>query len=180
MQAERWDDAASWIDDAVRHHERDAHLRLLLAEAHASRGSRERAASAWRAAMDLDDSLEWTHGRQAALQLALAYFASGHFEETEEISRIALEHHPSDAAFWNLLGLAQQAGGNLAEARDSFLKACDHDGGRAEYRNNLGRAYAAVGDLPQAEQEFIHALTLEPELPAAQANLAQVRKLLRK
>ncbi len=179
IDTKRWDDAASWIDDAVRHHERDAYLRLLLAQAHAGRGAHQRAAEAWRAAMDLDQSLDWAHGRQAALQLALARLEAKSFAEVATICHDALEHDPADAAFWNLLGLSQQASGDVAEARDSFLKACDHDDSRAEYRNNLGRAYAAVGNLPQAEQEFVHALTLEPDLPAAQANLAQVRKLLR-
>ena len=49
--------------------------------------------------------------------------------------------------------------------------------GRAEYRNNLGRAYAASGDLALAEEAFVQALTLRPDLPTAQANLAQVREL---
>lgn len=179
VQAERWEDAISWIGDAIRHHERDAYLRLLLGDAHAGRGARQRAAEAWRATMDLDGSLDWAHGRQAALLLALSSFEAQSYADAAAVSRAALEHDPGDAAFWNLLGLSQQANGSVVEARDSFMKACDHDDGRAEYRNNLGRAYAAVGDLPQAEQEFVHALTLEPELPAAQANLAQVRKLLR-
>ncbi len=178
VQARHWDDAVSWIADAIRHHDRDAYLRLLLAEAQAGRGARERAAEAWRAAMQLDDSLDWAHGRQAALLLALSSFDSGDFAGAAATARAALGRDPRDAPFWNLLGLAQQASGQAAEARESFLAACDHDDGRAEYRNNLGRAYAAVGDLPRAEQEFVHALTLEPELPAAQANLAQVRKLL--
>lgn len=180
VRAERWDDAASWIADAIRHHQRDPHLWLLMAEAQTGRGARERAAEARRAAMDLDDSLDWTHGRQAALLLTLSHLEAERFADAAVLAKAALEHDPGDATFWNLLGLAQQASGRAVEARDSFLRACDHDAGRAEYRNNLGRAYAAVGDLPQAEQEFIHALTLEPELPAAQANLAQVRKLLRR
>ncbi len=178
VEARRWDDAVSWIGDAIRHHDRDAYLRLQLGEAQAGRGSRQRAGEAWRAAMELDGSLDWAHGRRAALLLALASFESGDFADSAAVARAALERDPRDAAFWNLLGLSQQATGRMLEARESFLAACDHDDGRAEYRNNLGRAYAAVGDLPRAEQEFVHALTLEPELPAAQANLAQVRKLL--
>lgn len=179
VRTQRWDDAVSWIEDAVRHHDRDAHLRLLLAEARAGRGSEQRAAEAWRAAMELDDSLDWGFGRQAALHLGMASLEAESFADAAAVSRLALDHDPADAAFWNLLGLSQQGSGQAAAARDSFLKACHHDEARAEYRNNLGRAYAAVGDLPRAEQEFVHALTLEPELPAAQANLAQVRKLLR-
>ena len=129
--------------------------------------------------MELDDSLDWSFGRQAALQLGTASLEAGSFSDAAAVSRTALDHDAADAAFWNLLGLSLQASGEVVEARDAFLKACHHDDARAEYRNNLGRAYAAVGDLPRAEQEFVHALTLEPELPAAQANLAQVRKLLR-
>ncbi len=178
VRDQRWDDAVSWISDAVRHHERDAHLRLLLAESQKARGAQDRAAESWRAAMELDDSFEWEHGRQAAIWLGVAHLEAGRNAEAASVSREALERDPRDATFWNLIGLAQQADGEAAVARESFRKACEHDERRAEYRNNLGRAYAAVGDLAEAEREFVYALTLEPDLPAAQSNLAQVRKLL--
>ncbi len=178
VQARSWDEAVSWMSDAVRHHARDAQLHNLLASSLSGRGSHQGAVRAWQKAMELDDEFEWKYGRQAALRLGLAHFEAGRHPEALSVARTALEHDSRDAVFWNLLGLAQHAAGDAPAARESFLLACDHDDRRAEYRNNLGRAYAAVGDLPQAEREFVYALTLEPNLPAAQTNLAQVRKLL--
>lgn len=177
VRSERWEDAASWVLDAIRHHERDAYLQLQLGVAQAGRGAFERAEVAWRKASELDTSLDWGFGRLASARLTSHHLDQGQFTEAVRVARLALEHDSADAHFWNLLGLAQQESGDLGSARQSFLTACNQDESRAEYRNNLGRAYAAAGDLALAEQAFVQALTLRPDLPTAQANLAQVREL---
>jgi tetratricopeptide (TPR) repeat protein len=179
VQAERWEDAVSWISDAVRHHERDAELQLQLGRAYAGRGSRRQAEAAWKLAMALDDSSDWALGHSAAMRLALALFDNGSHPESARVSQAAIERRPGDARFWNLLGLAQQEAGEVEPAVGSFQRACEHDPDRAEYRNNLGRALAATGDLAEAERAFVVALTLEPDSATAQANLSQVRARLR-
>ena len=175
--SERWEDAVSWLLDAVRHHDRDAYLQLQLGVAQSGRGASNRAHVAWRRAMEIDGSLDWEHGRLAAERLALDLYERGDFESTAEIAGRSLEHDSAQARLWNLLGLARHEQGNLAGARRAFQDACGVDGSSAQYRNHLGRTLAALGDLEGAEDAFVQALTLDPALSSAQTNLAQVRKL---
>ena len=178
VRAERWDDTVSWLDDATRHHPREALLWNHLALAHAARGATDRARQAWSRAIQVDSSLDGSLASRAALRLGLSYYEAQEWEAAERTAAEALESDPREAALWNLLGLAQQARGETIDARQAFLHACLHDESSARYRNNLGRAYAEVGNLVEAEEAFVHALTLEPGFDPARQSLARVRQQL--
>jgi Tfp pilus assembly protein PilF len=114
------DDAAAWIVIG--------HLRL-------EQKRYEEAASAYRAAWDLDASSE-----EAASGLGAALIEAGKPAESETVLVKALEVSPKGASLWNNLGVARTRRGNFIGAVDAFEKAIGLDGNFEAARTNLARA----------------------------------------
>ncbi|HLN57538.1 MAG TPA: tetratricopeptide repeat protein [Thermoanaerobaculia bacterium] len=113
-------DAAAWI--AI------GHLRL-------EQKRYDEAASAYRAAWDLDAASE-----EAASGLGAALIEAGNPAESETVLVKALEVSPKGASLWNNLGVARTRRGNFTGAVDAFEKALGLDGNFEAARTNLTRA----------------------------------------
>src|SRR5437870_6902125 len=97
---------------------------------------------------------------------ALAMFVSS----VSALSQNKQELQSADAAF--RAGYAAAQNGNLAEARRQFLNVVVLAPGIGAGHSALGAVLVQLGEFPAAIAELKHALSLNNDDPAAQANLA--------
>ncbi|MBC8647422.1 MAG: tetratricopeptide repeat protein, partial [Thermoanaerobaculia bacterium] len=91
-------------------------------------------------------------------------------------SAFALDRKDEEAA--SGLGLALADAGKLAEAEASLLQAVEVSPQSGALWNNLGVVRTRRGSYSEAVDAFRKALSLDPKLEAAQANLARAEQLL--
>jgi len=107
--------------------------------------------------------------RQDIMRLA-ALLDSGQHAELEVGSRRLLEAAPRSALAWQLLALALgRQGKDPLGAWQSAAECAPED---PVAHNNLGNTYARRGMLETAAQCYRRAISLQPDLPGADANLA--------
>ena len=107
-------------------------------------------------------------GVLGAWQRAGVYASRGSFQAA------VLEHHATDAAAWNDLGLHHEERGELDRARRCWELAATFDPGYGRPWSNLGRLALAEGDLARAEGAFRTAVELGPANPVARCNLGSL------
>ena len=111
---------------------------------------------------------------RAYYNLALASVLSGQAEQSIEDAKQALKLSPDDPDAANILGLAYLLNGDYSKASVALIKALKGDSNNAGYLNNLGRAQLGLGHNPEAEKALKKALLFQPDLRAAQWNLADL------
>lgn len=119
-------------------------------------------------ALRLDPASVEAHLANAAWLAGVAHDAAGASVEL----RRALVLRPRDTALLKMQALQQIEAGQLNPAADTLRLSLQTNPLSAPTLYTLGSVYLGLADYPQAEHELREALTLEPELPLAQAFLA--------
>ena len=171
----------------------------LMGRAYAELGVTTQARMMYERAVTLDPKDAGTH---AALGVLLA--GDGQAAAAERAHRRAIALAPTNPAYLNNLGFSLYVQGRDAEAIASYEQALVFDAGlrrvhlnlgfayghagdlgratthfelagtRGQLDNNLGLVFEARRDLEQAYQRYLSAVSIEPELDEARANLARV------
>jgi tetratricopeptide (TPR) repeat protein len=135
---------------------------IELGDALRDRGLSEKAAAAYRAAMNRRTNSTLIARRLAAVSKDVS------------LLKHATETDPSDAAAWYDLGLLETEQGSKAEAIAALERAARLDPDMADAANSLGALLAETGVGGRARQSFQTALRIDPFRPDAHANLANL------
>ncbi len=88
----------------------------------------------------------------------------------------ALQHQPSNPAFWYNLGNAQRELHQFPAAANSFQKAISGDPSFADAYNNLGNIQRELGQLDLAIESYQKALSINPNLFHALSHLVHQKQ----
>jgi|GEM_PF-1224341 len=105
---------------------------------------------------------------------ALAAFQSGRNAEAERLARAILAVQPDHSDAWQLLGLIAQASGRKALAVEALGRVAALRAGDPLAWCNLGESKRRLGDLDGAVMALERSIELNPNLPEAHFNLANV------
>lgn len=119
----------------------------------------------------IDSSYEYAH-----YNLARAYLADSEPDRALAILERLTAEHPDDADAWHSSGAALLLLQRFDEAVDAFNKVLRLRRRDAESWYNLGLAHEMQGHLDTAERAYRQALHVEPDLVAAAAALARVKR----
>ncbi len=182
---------------------------LIRARGHARKRELDRAAAAYRTALERDPACyeAWIECGGVALQRndaaeAEACFgkavalrpdvAHGHYwlgvarftepkrwEEAEQAFRQAVAIDPGQAVYWNDLGVVEQQRGKLKEAADAYREVVRLEPGHAKARYNLSLVYQRLKRLEEARTELNEAVKTLDNEPDVHGTLAKVLQELR-
>lgn len=114
--------------------------------------------------------------RFASFDLARALIADGHSEEALDILDKHLQAHPDDLDAWSSRGAAALMLQRYAEAEEAYRNVLVGRARDAGSWYNFGLALEMQGDMDGAERAFRQALSVDPELAAAEIALARVQR----
>jgi protein O-GlcNAc transferase len=100
----------------------------------------------------------------------------GRFKLAEACFEEALQHQPSNAAYWYNLGNAQRELAKYKVAATSFQKSIQADPNDADTYNNLGNVQRELGQLDLAIANYQKALSINPNLHHALTHLIHQRQ----
>ena len=147
-EAEQYDRAAQFAEDARRQHPDDPRFPPLLADSISKTGNTARA-------IEILESAIRTFAADANTHLALAgmYSDVGRGADAEKSARQALAVEPTNPRVLNYLGyMLAQNGKNLDEAIQLVNRALQVAPGEGAYLDSLGWAHFRRGDLNEAEK----------------------------
>jgi tetratricopeptide (TPR) repeat protein len=147
-EAEQYDRAAQFAEDARRQHPDDPRFPPLLADSISKTGNTARA-------IEILESAIRTFAADANTHLALAgmYSDVGRGADAEKSARQALAVEPTNPRVLNYLGyMLAQNGKNLDEAIQLVNRALQAAPGEGAYLDSLGWAHFRRGDLNEAEK----------------------------
>ncbi|MFO0744105.1 MAG: tetratricopeptide repeat protein [Myxococcota bacterium] len=98
----------------------------------------------------------------AFLNIAIAYFKQGRYDQAGLVASSALESHPEAAALHNLMGLVYLQADNSRQATEEFTSALKDDPTYDDARINLGALELAYGNFDSALKRFDEALKKDP------------------
>lgn len=137
----------------------------------------EEAAGHFRRILVFNKSPEARNALCYALQsLGNAADKDGRYALAEACFEEALQHQPSNAAYWYNLGNAQRELGKLEAAASSFKKSIKSNPDDADACNNLGNVQRELGQLDLAIANYKNALALNPNLHHALAHLVHQKQ----
>ena len=174
MELGNWVTAGGLLLEATRDRPADPDLRLLLGRAERGLGSSERAAAAFRLALEMDPQDRAGVGGTAALLLAETLHAQGDAAGSEAAARRAIELRPQEAGGFMFLGLSRLAANDVAGAVAELERARDLAPRRPDVLHNLGVALLAAGDSRRAQEAFRDALAIAPDHPGTRSALEQI------
>jgi Flp pilus assembly protein TadD len=101
---------------------------------------------------------------QLTLDEARSALRRGHVASARERCEAILRRNSTDAAAWNLLGLAQQQSGQAGEGLDALAKAASLEPQNAKYQHDFGNALLDAGRIDRAITAYRRALRLDQTL----------------
>jgi spermidine synthase len=175
--AERLDDAAHYLERAVRLRREAVEGYLLLGEVYERKGDLSRAIGAYESAGRLAPDQAVIYGSLAAL-----YQQAGRLDDAIRAAREVLRIVPDLPLAYSTLGSLYLAKGDLAAAAQSYERALENrpDANVAAAAwNGLGEVRAAQGRYAGAVEAFENALRADPDLAEAKENLRRLRARVR-
>ncbi len=101
---------------------------------------------------------------------------NGQYQMAAACFEEALQHQPSNAAYWYNLGNAQRELHHYPAAAMSFQKAIANDPSFADAYNNLGNIQRELGQLDLAIESYQKALSINPDLFHALSHLVHQKQ----
>lgn len=130
-----WKEADRELSEAARLAPNDTAMWIALGQVRTEEKKAEEAATAFRAAVDLDAGNE-----EAAAGLAGSLADAGRLGDAEAALVKALETNPRSAVLWNNLGVIRTRRGTLSAALQAFTRALGEDPSFEPAKANLARA----------------------------------------
>jgi tetratricopeptide (TPR) repeat protein len=159
-------EAVPLLEKVLAARPRDLRAQVLLANALAGSGDRERATAEYRQALELDPN-----SAEALLGLGRVLAAQGQFAEAEKQLRRAAELQPARVEARLEIGSVLEATGRLDEARALYSELAAQNPDNAAVHRRLGRALVAAKRYAEAASELERAARLAPA-PDDERNLA--------
>ena len=175
LNLDRLEEAEAAFRQALEAEPRHVDARQNLGESLRRRGRHLEAIEAYRQAIAADPRYALAHAG-----LGESSFRLGRHEEALAGLNRSLELEPEAPAAPTLhliAGLAARELGRFAESDRHFLAAMERMPGRAEPHLELAVNRLRQGDANGAEARLERALALDPDLPAARAELDRIRRL---
>jgi predicted TPR repeat methyltransferase len=113
----------------------------------------------------------------AAMELALAYFRNGHFDEAEEVCRKVLAVAPEHPDALHYAGVLAHENGRSDEALPLIERSLELAPDQPDWYSNLGVVRQARGDLEGAIEAYRRAIALKPAHARAHGNLGVLLKV---
>jgi predicted TPR repeat methyltransferase len=113
----------------------------------------------------------------AAMELALACFRNGHFDEAEEVCRKILAVAPQHPDAMHYAGVLAHENGRTAEALPLIERSLELAPDQPDWHSNLGVVRQARGDLEGAIAAYRRAIALKPSHAKAHGNLGVLLKV---
>lgn len=109
--------------------------------------------------------------------LGVAYYKLGDHAQAQSYLRQAISMRPTPESYF-YLGLAQFKTGDVASAENSLRTAAQAGRQQPDFHAALGVLYETEGKLPLALQELELALSLNPQNPSIQNEVAKIKRQL--
>ena len=158
--------AATSFRQAIAAEPRHGFAHNNLGAAMAALGRHEQAIESYRRALEIDPSYA-----QAHFNLGASLQALGRRDDAVDCFIRALQNDPGHVEAYYYLGLSHMASGRPNEALACYLRATDLSPGEAEVYAAMGTVLVQLRLVDAAVRAFETALSLNPELSAARANL---------
>lgn len=116
---------------------------------------------------------EFPHEPGLALNLGLAQYSSGKFEDALVQFRQFLESHPDHGSAWLLVGVAHQKLDRPSQAVPALLRAVELDPSSGAARLELADALLKIGQAERAAVEFLALVEIDRTNPKAWLGLGR-------
>jgi predicted TPR repeat methyltransferase len=124
-----------------------------------------------------EDPVEKSIPVPAAMELALACFRNGHFDEAEEVCRKILAVAPEHPDAMHYAGVLAHENGRTDEALPLIERSLELAPDQPDWHSNLGVVRQARGDLEGAIAAYRRAVALKPAHARAHGNLGVLLKV---
>ncbi len=166
IQAGKYDEAKSILEQIMVTDPKHERISLLLAELQLAMGARKSAA---RKFSELTGTPELA--ARAHQGMGIAYLLEGERDRAFEALTKSVEIDPTNWRAWNGLGFYHDSLGQWDQANRSYTKALSLNADSAIVFSNRGYSRILSGDVDAAMPDLIKAVELDPRLEVARINL---------
>jgi type IV pilus assembly protein PilF len=162
---------ATSLSEMQERNEKIAETNLRLGMGYAQQGKLEDALEKLKKAEDVRPDYAAVHGA-----LALVYERLQEYDEADDHYREAIDLQPQDGGVYNNYGVFLCRRGEFTKADEYFNKALDQPRYKTPERayENAGACAKQIPDLNKAETYLRKALTINPKLPLALYEMADI------
>jgi tetratricopeptide (TPR) repeat protein len=113
---------------------------------------------------------------QSLSKQGIQFLNAGDLSRAQQCFAEAVKANPSNAHFWNLLGITTARQGDYNSALEMMKKALSLNDNSAEIHHNVGPMYRVLGDFESAEKHYRRSVELKPDYAEAYFNLVSVKR----